>query len=234
MDDLKRIQEEATRRGVRRLCHFTQSRKLAHILSSSNGIMSTSMLRAVAPDLLDSNDPHRIDGCLDHVCCSVEYPNSWYLDKVRDRDPLFKEWVIILISPDLLWRERTLYCPRNAASQCGSLIRGGYEGFRALYSERISGAYRRVYCRASNMLDCCPTDGQAEVLVYRNVPRDKILGVAVTTEEQARLEAKRLRLIPDAIPVKWVVAPALYDGSWRIHAEQGSRPPEFEVGNSYD
>jgi hypothetical protein len=93
MTDADHIKREAQRRGITRLCHFTQSRKLAHILTELDGIWSTARLVEIAPDLLDRMDQSRFDGHTNHICCSIEYPNTWYLNKIRDSDPLFKEWV---------------------------------------------------------------------------------------------------------------------------------------------
>ena len=82
-------------RGVTRLCHFTKLQQLTHILSSGEGILASNSIR---PDIKNVADQARYDGELNYVCCSVEYPNSWFLNKAiqRDTDTIFNEWVVIL------------------------------------------------------------------------------------------------------------------------------------------
>ena len=40
--ELQLIRQEAIKRNITRLCHFTQARKLAHILGEINGLASTT------------------------------------------------------------------------------------------------------------------------------------------------------------------------------------------------
>jgi len=43
---MMRIRRECNRRGITRLCHFTQSRNLAHILGDCVGILSRRRLES--------------------------------------------------------------------------------------------------------------------------------------------------------------------------------------------
>ncbi len=230
MDDREAIRREVEKRRISRLCHFTQARKLPYILGNPEGVLSTKLLMEQSPDVANYNDPHRLDGYLDYVCCSVEYPNSWYLNRVKKQDPVFQDWVILFIDPSLVWREGTSFCPRNAAASFGRHVVSGYSGFLSLFRPLSRGAYGFTYRRAERMLECCPTDGQAEVLVHRNVPRNKILAVAVGSRGQLIEERNRLRFarefMPDVVEVPWVVCPHLFDNSWRDFIERGERPPE--------
>ena len=79
-------------------------------------------------------DPDRYDGRDDLICCSIEYPNTYYFAKVREQDRLFKDWVVLMIEPSYLWHPETCFCPCNAARSCGGYIRTGIEGFRSLYT----------------------------------------------------------------------------------------------------
>jgi len=109
------ILEEAVQRGITRLCHFTPSRNLAHILSGGLGILATKHLKDDERALYNATDLARLDGHEDHICCSIEYPNAWYFDRAKDREPLFRDWVVLLINPRYLWEDGTKFCPRNAA-----------------------------------------------------------------------------------------------------------------------
>jgi len=221
-----RVQALAQRKGISRLCHFTQSRKLAHILTGLGGVWCTSYLKQNYPDLLDQNDEVRLDGHEDYICCSIEYPNTWYLNKVRDRDPLFKEWVLIFLTPSLIWRDDTLYSPRNAAAERGRYIVEGYEGFLQLYQPQVLGAQGRVRTRTPAMLSACPTDDQAEVLVYQHIPSNEIIGVAVASEEQARSELNRLDILGCHPSFNWYVSPDIFNNRWSSTVRYGLRPDE--------
>jgi len=225
-EEAVKIKREVTARGITRLCHFTQSRKLAHIVCNPRGIMATTELRTVAPDLLDVTDNERLDGYTDHISCSIEFPNTWYLKKIKDQDPLFRDWVVLFIKPSHLCKDDTLFCCRNASSQRGRLVRSGYSGFQSLFQPEITGARSLVFKRTAEMLSCCPTDDQAEVLVSGNVPREDIIGVAVCSEDQAERESVRLSLLRDAIPLNWIVVPQIFTTEWSAVVRRGGRPAE--------
>src|SRR5262245_52156175 len=91
------IRLDACARGINRLCHFTPSRNLVHIASGSTGLLATKMLKASERSVYTQTDLRRIDGYEHSVCCSIQYPNAWYLDKAQLDEPLFKDWVILLI-----------------------------------------------------------------------------------------------------------------------------------------
>lgn len=218
------INDLINRRGITRLCHFTKSNKLPHILSKESGIVANTSLDDQI-ELLSKNDPLRLDGKEDYVCCTIEYPNTWYLRKIRDRDPLFNQWVILFINPKSLTAESTLFCHRNAAANYGAYIKEGLEGFEGMFKQQVQG--QRLMTRSNVMLSCCPTDDQAEVLVYKNIIRSDILGIAVANSEQARLEKSRLNFVggvPRDIP--FFIAPDLFDISWSTMVRMGQRPTE--------
>ena len=163
------IQKESTRRGITHLCHFTQSRNLAHILADSLGICSTKTLRN--NDMpYNPTDPSRYDGRDDLICCSIEHPNTYYFDRVRNKEPLFKDWVILYIDPKYLWDKHTHFCPRNAAANSGQHIAQGYGAFAGLFSGEIMGAGGMTFTRSQNHLMAAPTDIQAEVLIADPIP----------------------------------------------------------------
>jgi hypothetical protein len=111
-EDQEQIKAEVETKGITRLCHFTQARKLPHILTTLGGLWSVQYLTENAPDLLDYVDRNRFDGRLDHICCSIEYPNTWYLDRVRYQDPNFRDWIILFLSRTLIWKEGSLFSRR--------------------------------------------------------------------------------------------------------------------------
>jgi hypothetical protein len=225
------IQAEAQKRGITRLCHFTPSRNLAQILAGDTGILATKNLQASERAVYTPTDLARLDGLLDHICCSIEYPNAWYFEKARSKEVLFKDWVIIFISPKYLWSTDAKFCPRNAAAAGGMYIEAGEVAFNNMFDNTISGAYGKTYSRTAKTLPFCATDEQAEVLIPDTVSLSDILGFAVQNEAQACNEIVRLKLlrIPRAVVenLRIVIAPALFD-KYTLSAslKSGVRPSE--------
>lgn len=199
-------------RGITRLCHFTPSRNLLHIGSGNVGVLSTASLNATERSIFNPTDLERLDQHTTHICCSVEYPNAWYFDKARSKEKLFPDWVVLLIKPQYLAETTTLFSPRNAAANFGRNIQGGVTGFDAMYADRLQGAYGKWFNRSASHLPACPTDQQAEVLIYDRINIADISGVAVQSVEQADTEKVRLELNGvDPNVFRFVVAPHLFD-----------------------
>ncbi len=222
------IRREVLKRGIARLCHFTPSRNLVHIASGMTDILSTKKLKEDERSLFTQTDLLRLDGHEDHIACSIEFPNAWYLDKARSNEVLFLDWVVIMIIPKYLWARGTRFSPRNAASNRGRGISEGEAAFLAMFAESIRGAYGRTYARSPGHLLCCPTDEQAEVLIPDRISMNDILGVAVSGETQARNEVARLRIarVPEN-RFQFIIAPILFDKR-RLSTciRSGRRPPE--------
>lgn len=223
-----RIAAEARRRGITRVVHFTQSRKLPHILRHPDGIKSSAEVRRSGADVFDANDPRRLDNHEDHISCSIEYPNSWMLDKFRQRERTFEDWAMLFVAPDVLWQPGTLFAPRNAAAGGGRYLAEGSAAFSGLFAPSSVGAAGRRFQRTAQMLECVPTDDQAEVMVLRQIPLALIRAIAVPTLEKARLEARRLAAIQLAPDVPWVVAPDLFRTTVSTYVRAGTRPQETQ------
>jgi hypothetical protein len=105
----EKIKIEVQRRGIARLCHFTPSRNLGHILSGTVGVLATERLEKDERHIFTPTDLERLDRHKGHISCSIEYPNAWYFDKARARDILFRDWVILFIHPKYLWMDETRF-----------------------------------------------------------------------------------------------------------------------------
>ena len=136
------IKKAAVKRGITRLCHLTPSRNLLHIATDATGILASDRLEADRLATFNPVDQERLDGFPDHVCCSIQYPNAWYLRRVRQQDPIFLDWVVLLIRPDYLWQSGTKFSPRNAAANYGSLVSEGINGFHSMFER---GEYDRCW-----------------------------------------------------------------------------------------
>ena len=212
-------------RGVTRLCHFTKLKDLVHIIATDNGVLASNAIR---PDVKDPKDPARYDGELDYVCCSVEYPNSWYLRKAqeRDQDQIFKEWAVVYIDLSVLKYRSIKFCPCNAARERGVYIREDLSELGSLYASPDILNRRR----AAQMLTCCPTNDQAEILIRDSIPFNFIKGFAVCNQDDARMIYSMLKTFekPD-VPI--YVAPDVLGTKWSRQIREGVRPDEIAVFN---
>jgi hypothetical protein len=231
MKDSDHIAKEIGARGIRRICHFTSSRNFGQIVAGKTGVLATKRLEQDERNVYAPTDLVRLDGYTEHVCCSIEYPNAWYFERARSTDMLFRDWVVLLIDPKYLSDSRTLFSPRNAAAAYGSGVMGGYGGFIRLFASSVQGAQGRNFTRNSQHLPCCPTDDQAEVLVPDVIELNDILGIAVSSEDQAHNEMVRLELL--GIPIaeirslEFVVVPEFWQ-KYQLSTllRNGNRPNE--------
>ena len=226
------IRNASCQRGISRLCHLTPFRNLVHI-ANGDGLLSTKQLDDRDRGTFNKQDLERLDGHPDHISCSIEYPNAWYGRQRRSDTAgaasLFPDWVCLTIEPKHLWADATLFCPRNAAAEGGRLIRGGVEAFESLYEPRVQGARNRIFTRGG-LPSACPTDQQAEVLVYRHIPLEDIQHVVVSDEAQARrifVGLSQLGLTEDLL--RFRLCPEVFDPN-RLSGllRSGARPAEVD------
>ena len=221
MEDL--ILGEITERGITRLCHFTKSKNLGHILDDFEGILATS---EIPNGYKDVNDFERYDGKPDYVCCSIQYPNFFYFNRIKNNDILFKEWIILSIKPEIMIKKDTLFSKTNAATERGKYLNPGVDGLRAIFDPSIE-TRKRTITRKFTMPNNCPTDLQAEVLILKEIHKDFIQGIIVSSERQAREEEIRMEIcnIKDEIPI--IVAPDLFSKDTYRNIEFGILPEEI-------
>ncbi|WP_181320111.1 DarT ssDNA thymidine ADP-ribosyltransferase family protein [Saccharothrix carnea] len=220
------ITAEARRRGITRLCHFTRSSALPHVVEAG-AIRSVGDLTRSA-DFYRPTDTKRLDNHLDHVSCSIEYPNVWYLKVVQDRDAVFTDWIVFLMDITLLDEPEAKFSPHNAASRTVP-ITGGREGFDMLFANNVN-----QYRRRTGHPDWWPTSDQAEVLVRSPIPISKVQGIVVRDEDQAERETYRMRgLLPNAAIPQLIVAPEFFTPkALSVAVRSGRRPVESRYGSA--
>ncbi len=221
------VYASATARGITRLCHFTPARNLFPLLNSG-ALVSTKRLQDDVRSFYNPTDLQRLDGFTDHVCCSVEYPNVWYLRKAKEQAANYPDWVVLLMEASPLWEDGVGYCPRNASAGSGSLVRFDAAGFESMFAQATTGAYNRTYVRGPSHLSSCPTDNQAEVLIPGSIGLDRLQAIAASSTEQANREYQRLKMLgADPGRFEFVVAPLLFSAyALKGAIESGRRPDE--------
>ena len=206
--------------GVTRLCHLTLFKSLTHIIHS--GIKATHL---IGQDIKSVNDFERRDGLLNYICTSVQYPNSWYLKEAagRNKDKIFYDWVIIYINPSILNEREAKFCPCNAGKDRGAYIDSNMDNIDSIFASSVLGWN---YSRSPNMLPCCPTNGQAEILIKDNIPSDFINGIAVENNNIAERVYSTLKFYGKNIPI--YISPDVLSTAWSNMVRQGEIPVETQ------
>ena len=212
-----------TARGATRLCHFTKLQSLTHIITSVNGVMASSSIRQDTKNVIDTA---RYDGELDYVCCSIQYPNSWFLKKAMQNnlDKIFKDWVVLYVDLSILNCKNAKFCPCNASKSYGAYIDDDMDNIESIFATSISTF---SYPRLPKMLSSCPTDGQAEILIKDNIPRNFINGIAIGNEDVAKRVYAMLKMYSmGRIPL--YIAPDVLTPNWSNMIKNDRRPDETQ------
>ena len=130
-----------------------------------------------APPLLGG----RLDGHRDYISCSVQVPNAWLLDAYRENGHHTDEWIVLLLTPELLQQPSTRFSPVNAATAFGAHVTDGPDGLEAMFQQRPPSV--NPIWRCQKHARSCPTDNQAEALVHQAIFTDEIIGIVCMTPE---------------------------------------------------
>ncbi|MFV0364677.1 MAG: DarT ssDNA thymidine ADP-ribosyltransferase family protein [Suipraeoptans sp.] len=204
-------------RNVKRLCHLTQINNLISILYGEEGVWATDF---IDEDNLFRNDTERLDGKTDYISTSIEYPNVWYYRNKKYANPEVSEWAILFIDPIVCELETSLFCPVNAATSHGAYIGREYQQLYKMFSSDLGNRKRTV-----NMLSCCPTDDQAEVLIYKNIPTKYISGIAFEREHTMKAFKDLFEKYNVAYPDLYV-SNELFGTAMSSKVRMGLRPDE--------
>ena len=192
--------------GIQRLCHFTRVQFLPEIFRNRRISPTSDLLRRNSGCI--RNDVFRRDAHLECVSCSIQYPNLWLLDKFRCRYP-DAEWVVLVLKPDRLWGEGTLFSPVNAAKDNGEYLRDGIAGFNAMFDMHPPSSFSSF--RGHTHLSSCPTDNQAEVLVPGAIPIAEVTDVLVGTEGLCSRVHDEIQSLPAEHQPLLVLNPEFFD-----------------------
>lgn len=167
----------AQARAIPHLVHFTRAANLPGVLQ--HGLLSRRQA-AKQGVVVPFNDALRLDGRSDRISLSVAFPNCKMFYKYRTLDPKV-DWVVLLLSPDILWAEDCLFCAHNAADARmigrSATVLAATEAFEAFFSTEG---------RADVLKSCDPTDVQAEVMVASRIAPRWIEAVAFETNDALR------------------------------------------------
>ena len=116
------------------------------------------------------------------------------------------------------------FCPCNAAKHYGAYILSDESKISSLYSS--PNVLDRV--RTPQMLSCCPTDDQAEILIRDNIPYNFFRGIAVCNETVAQQVYSIIRTY-EKTPLPIYIAPNVLNTNWSSSIRSGIRPEETKL-----
>lgn len=163
---------------ISNLYHFTRIENLRTIL-----LHGLKPVHALQSDGIPFhwNDEQRIDGHEDAISISISHPNDKLFYRWRMTNPA-QDWVVLTLDRAILWDNDVAFCAHNAADRRISSVDrkslGGVDAFQALFAEDTAAPTRATQGIAA----CDPTDVQAEVLVFSNIPASAIKGVVFSND----------------------------------------------------
>ena len=197
--DKAQISQFAQEIGIEYLVHFTRVVNLRSILE--HGIKPRQDLKRESLQF-EPNDMKRLDGKTWCTCVSISIPNYKMLTKYHVHGT--HDFVILLLNPQILWKQRCYFFRANAASSLTrdkDLAQHSFpEAFVEMFEESDRFSLRTDMHRARYET----TDPQAEVLVARTIPVDEILYILV----EDSIMRQRIMKIDPGVPVR--VAPDMF------------------------
>jgi hypothetical protein len=218
--------------GISRLAHFTPAKNLWHIMQDGQ-VRSSKDLADNAPEYFSPTDHERFDSHPEMVCCSLEYPNAYYLAQARLKAKYvnYPDWVCLLLDRFLLLRPGVLFSGCNASRGGGVYLSPGGQALLDCYADPSIPA---GYPRGADHHSRTPTDLQAEAQIPGPIDLSYLHGIVVSTEGDA-LDLfgvlSRGSFAPERF--EWIIAPGFFnrlalrglrDG--RVIMERVWHPPE--------
>lgn len=182
------VRTEITARKITLLCHFTPLANVAGILR--HGLLPQGLRGDVDPKPLLCDDK-RLDRHPEASSLSISFPNYKLLTAYRDRYEE-RSWAVLLLSPEILSTNTCGYYFTNAARGSFDHLNPDLyqtrEAFVGLFAPSVETGNR-----SASLAACCPTDPQAEVLVFGTIHPAFIGSIHVQTSAgAAQLERQRL------------------------------------------
>lgn len=161
-------------RGVIYLMHFTQIANLPGIMD--HGLLSRRTL-AESKYLACASDQYRLDESEDAVSVAVSRVNE-VMFAAKRRKSGHSDWVVLVLSSEILWTHNCRFCWRNAAKKEIKNHRG-WRGGPWAFAEMFAGSNEI----RSGLEQNYPTDPEAEVQVLEHVASKYIVGAIVERPE---------------------------------------------------
>ena len=219
------IRDEAVRRDIRYLVHFTLADNLAGIVS--HGLLSRNELNARNLDAYASS-AIRLDEMDGAVSVSISAINSgMYGAKLWRNGP--SQWVVLLLDPAILWSLDCRFCQMSAAKEAmkrkGRM--SGHWHFSQMFSDSLrpgtfmGGSYRSE----TGIPRFFTTLPEAEVQVLEPIPPEAIIHACAQPGRVAEYVNEELKRLPS--PQRDVTAMDGFPTFWNGYAEWGCPGPDL-------
>ena len=211
------------------IIHYTPIENIPSIIE--NGIVS--VVESKVKDLkVVKNDSQRLDNLLNWISTSIMHPNYAYMHSIKARDP-HKQFAIIELDPKLLWTHDWIAFPTNAATkESKSLLLNdpnrlmGLNGLINLFKDGISRDPlnpAKISRLSFNLGDNEPTDPQAEIMFFREIPSHFIKRIHFEVDkDQIEISESQIRTMVTKFPNiyefkshKYFMRPVDYSGQYR-------------------
>jgi hypothetical protein len=186
------VKQSAAKRDIKHLVHFTNAVNLESIIK--NGLCSIDILRQRGLDF-HRNDQLRLDRYPRATSLSITHPNDKMFAKYRWQGA-GEDWVVLVIDPQVLWSTNAAFSRHNAAD---ARIRRlplkdlrTFDSFDSMFLPLTNSLERKE----NHLLDCDPTDVQAEVLAFELIPPELIRSVVFSSEHSLRKFKSNLGGLP--------------------------------------
>jgi len=163
-------------RNIRELVHFTRYENIESILE--NGLVERDELSNLSNQFY-VNDRLRLDGHQNSISLSISLPNYKMFYKYRMNTETKGCWVVLILSPDILWSYDCVFCKHNAADSRISNKKisdlDDVRSLREMFSDHNDGVDSRLEQR---LMSYDPTDVQAEILVFNKILKKYIIAIS--------------------------------------------------------
>ena len=194
---MKSIPEMLEEKQIKWLYHFTKTVNLSGIFE--HGLLPVDTLER--KDIFFApNDSWRHDLCRDAVCLSIEFPNykTFYKHQMEHKDESWVDWAVLQLDASILVDDFDVdlgFCWKCAFYETNA-ANGKFREANADPVERMSvhhgvEAFEKLFAEINDkptrnelgIPDCYPTDPQAEVLFFGEIPIKYITKVIFAKEE---------------------------------------------------
>lgn len=182
--------------------HFTRASNLPGIMA--HGLVPRFQLENTPNNTAHFNDPYRYDNERMANCASIGHPNYKMFWGLR-QDNREVDWAVLQLSPSVLWEKDCAFCNTNAAK--GHIVsvpisaRKGVKAFNGMFDEIVLKNTRAQM----GIPHHCPTDPQAEVLIFGTIEPHYIMGAFFENQgavDRAQIAAPSLRCMAHSIPFR--------------------------------
>jgi len=196
------IADEARRRGVTEIVHFTHQRALLGI-SFTKAVLPRNQLRReqILEYILEPNAKTRSDSpWFGHVNLSISDINHRFFQVASKKWHKELWWVVLAFDPEILDHDGAVFATTNNAYDLAVTRRSGLDGFKRLYDEPMAhGGLWSTHPASTTHLPACP---QAELLYEGALSIDHLRRVYVRNADNYREACSFLTFLERDVPVE--------------------------------